>query len=586
MMKALDKRGYILGLIVISIIMLAGAIYAVQIPRKQEIEGKWVSHTREVLAALDTLSKHMTEAETGERGYVLTGDASFLAPYLDAITFIDADVARIETLITDNPVQQARAPSLREDVKNKLDHLREVVDLREHDGFDAAAKSIATGRGRDLMSSIHRKIEEMRHEEEALLNIRVEKWSSAAALTRMVVLSIGGMVYLLACIIYFNLYQEAKRRQQLAEAEARANAIQRAEAERLANIVTIQREIAAHNMDLAAAMNIISRETQKLTHASGAIVEMLDGGDIVYRAGSGAAAAHVGVRIKAQGSLSGLCMRENHVLRCVDSETDDRVDREACRRVGLRSMVVVPLRHHGKSVGVLKVLSPHTNAFADEAVATLELMAGVLSASISDAITADAIRGANQQLTIANESLVLQKMELESANKLLEGLATTDGLTGLKNHRTFQEQLALEFQRATRHKKPFSLIILDVDYFKKYNDTFGHPAGDAVLKKIGAMLATAARSTDCVARYGGEEFALLLPETDADGAMVIAERVRAAIASAEWEQREITVSVGVSSFSGQKEASELLNAADKALYVSKTNGRNRVSAAARDGIAA
>src|SRR5262249_19652895 len=150
----------------------------------------------------------------------------------------------------------------------------------------------------------------------------------------------------------------ARQRQAIADAERRASAIQRAETERLTRIVTLQNEIVTQTMDLPASLQLMTEHTQALTGAAGGIVEILDGDEMESRAASGTAAPHIGLRLKAANSLSGRCLRENAVLKCDDSETDERVDRVACRRVGLRSMVVVPLRHNGQAVGVLKVLSP------------------------------------------------------------------------------------------------------------------------------------------------------------------------------------------------------------------------------------
>jgi diguanylate cyclase (GGDEF)-like protein len=129
---------------------------------------------------------------------------------------------------------------------------------------------------------------------------------------------------------------------------------------------------------------------------------------------------------------------------------------------------------------------------------------------------------------------------LRLANEKLERLATTDGLTGLKNHRAFQELLANEYARATRYKKPLSLVMLDVDHFKGFNDSFGHPAGDVVLKRVASLLQENARTTDVAARYGGEEFALLLPETGPRGAAMTADRILQAIARDAWELRPVT----------------------------------------------
>ena len=174
--------------------------------------------------------------------------------------------------------------------------------------------------------------------------------------------------------------------------------------------------------------------------------------------------------------------------------------------------------------------------------------------------------------------LEFQKRELEKANGQLEALATLDGLTGIKNHRAFQERLEEETARAGRYGSPLSLLMLDVDHFKQYNDSFGHPAGDDVLKKVARLMGECSRDTDVVARYGGEEFAAILPQTDPAGAAVIAERIRHAIANAPWPSRAVTASLGVATLTPAQTGGDLIAAADKALYQSKTSGRNRVSA--------
>lgn len=168
-----------------------------------------------------------------------------------------------------------------------------------------------------------------------------------------------------------------------------------------------------------------------------------------------------------------------------------------------------------------------------------------------------------------------QKLALEEANRKLETLAVTDGLTGLSNHRRFQEELDTAFSYHERMHSPLSLILLDVDNFKKYNDAFGHPAGDDVLKKVSRVLTETSRSYEVVARYGGEEFAVLLPGTAKEQAMLAAERFRIAIEGAEWPMREVTASFGVASLDASvTKPRDLIQHADAALYASKQNGRN------------
>lgn len=171
------------------------------------------------------------------------------------------------------------------------------------------------------------------------------------------------------------------------------------------------------------------------------------------------------------------------------------------------------------------------------------------------------------------------------ANEKLNLLAHSDGLTELLTRRAFDQALALEFARGKRSAIPLSLLIIDVDWFKRFNDHYGHPAGDECLRAVaGCMKATARRPTDSAARYGGEEFALILPETDARGAFVIAENLRGKVRDlglthAGSEKGIVTVSIGVGTFdpgSAPIEIADLLRRADEALYGAKAAGRDRV----------
>ncbi len=175
--------------------------------------------------------------------------------------------------------------------------------------------------------------------------------------------------------------------------------------------------------------------------------------------------------------------------------------------------------------------------------------------------------------------LATANAQLERANARLEELATTDGLTGLINHRVFEERLAEEFLRSRRYGEPLSLIVLDVDRFKTYNDSFGHLAGNEVLRKLSKVLREHARETDLVARFGGEEFALILPHTAVGEALILAERLRSALEETVWSaQYPITASFGVCLLIPEMDGPDALVArADVALYRAKAGGRNRVS---------
>jgi len=167
--------------------------------------------------------------------------------------------------------------------------------------------------------------------------------------------------------------------------------------------------------------------------------------------------------------------------------------------------------------------------------------------------------------------------QLKALNQKLQSLAVTDGLTGLHNHRAFQDYLEEQFQTAMRNKQPLALILMDVDHFKQYNDTYGHQAGDEVLRQVAQILQAHVREGDFVARYGGEEFVVVLPRADLESAVAVAERLRRAVESAEWSLRPVTGSFGVACARPDMETrQELIEAADQALYQAKKNGRNRV----------
>ncbi len=212
---------------------------------------------------------------------------------------------------------------------------------------------------------------------------------------------------------------------------------------------------------------------------------------------------------------------------------------------GSRTLAVLPLVRHGRPLGFL----------AFEA-ATLAPCAAVA-----------------RQLAVALESVRLQAA--------VHSLTVTDELTGLHNRRFFERELRREVDRSRRYTREVALVMIDVDHFKDYNDSFGHRAGDDALRRVAALLVGAAhRRLDAVSRYGGEEFAVLLAETDLEGARCVAERMRDAVATSQDFLRTITISAGVATpGSDGIDSEQLVLRADQALYQAKGEGRNRVCVA-------
>lgn len=252
----------------------------------------------------------------------------------------------------------------------------------------------------------------------------------------------------------------------------------------LMSIIKTQAEIAKLGMNLAAVMTLVAEEAQKITHAKGAMVELAEGEDMVYRAVSGSAAHLLGLRLNIQNSLSGLCVEENQTLYCEDSETDPRVDREACRKVGLRSMAVVPLMYCDQTVGVLKIYSEKVSAFQTQDLTILTLMSELIAAAMYHATK-------------------LGEQELYH-------LATKDQLTGLANRAYFLDCLRQGIASAKKQDKSIGILMLDMDGLKPINDGYGHRIGDEALKEIAQRILKNTRHDDLVARLGGDEFAIIL----------------------------------------------------------------------------
>ena len=303
-------------------------------------------------------------------------------------------------------------------------------------------------------------------------------------------------------------------------------------------IIKTQSEIAASDLDMNQVMHLAAKRAQEITGATSAVIELPEGDEMVYAVTSGEATPYLGIRMDRRSTLSGLALDRDQVLFCEDTEIDPRVDRRASRRVNLRSMICVPLKHHGQNVGVLKVYSPQPRHFGPADVETLNLLSEAISAHL------------------AHASL------FEVAAK--EG--RTDALTGLFNRRAYEERRVVEAARSARYGHPLALGIFDLDGFKAVNDRHGHSAGDEVLKGVAEVIGSS-RLTDDAFRIGGDEFAVLMPETKLEGGKIAAKRLAEAIAEAKLGDGSVTASYGVASTVG--DALSLHDAADRALLAAK-----------------
>jgi diguanylate cyclase (GGDEF)-like protein len=269
----------------------------------------------------------------------------------------------------------------------------------------------------------------------------------------------------------------------------------------LLTVVEAQSAIAAADLDLDAVMALVCAKAQELTGADGAAVELVEGGEMVYRAATGSVSDFVGLRLQREGSLSGRCVAAGHALTCDDAAADDRVDGPACTRIGVVSMLCVPLIDRDGVVGVLKVMSRHRRAFGERDEDTLSLLSGLIAAQMRHA----------QVYARAEEA------------------SREDPLTGLSNPRAYRERLDAEVARAIRHGRALTLCHIELDGAEALAAEHGPKAVDDALLRIARGLCTV-RACDQAFRIGDSQFALLLFETSEREADVVLRRLHSTLA--------------------------------------------------------
>jgi diguanylate cyclase (GGDEF)-like protein len=262
-----------------------------------------------------------------------------------------------------------------------------------------------------------------------------------------------------------------------------------------------------------------------------------------------------GLEFTDNAGLASMVVKNKHYLPASGAAPSEAavVYTRKVKLTGMESLLVLPLVVKDEAVGTFTLACHRPAAFSKQTRDMLGVIVNQVAVSLENA-----------------------KMYAR-----MQQMATTDGLTGLMNHRTFQGRFDEMLGRAGRHGKPCSLILPDIDHFKKINDTYGHPMGDQVLRRVAKVLADGARKIDIVARLGGEEFALVLEETDAAGARKVAERIRLEVAALQFSSEKgpfrLTLSMGIASYPEHaREKQVLFDRADKSLYHAKHAGRNQV----------
>ncbi len=300
-------------------------------------------------------------------------------------------------------------------------------------------------------------------------------------------------------------------------------------------------------LDLNDLADFVTDKTVQIAEAEKASLMMVDElkGELVLKSFKGLDKEKVVWRMKLGELIAGWVAKEGQALLVTDIDSDPRFKLyPKGPRYKTKSFISLPLKTDSRVIGVMNVTDKlaQTQIFTEEDVRYLSLLAHQAVAQI-------------ENIRLCEE---------------LSSLAVTDALTGLFNHRYFQDKLSSEIVRAKRYKHLLTLVMVDIDSFKTYNDRYGHLEGDRVLKQVAGIMRECTREVDIVSRYGGEEFMIILPETGLQGAKTMAEKIRKSV-----EKKKITISAGIAGYKEDLSKDDLISQADQALYKAKAKGKNK-----------
>jgi diguanylate cyclase (GGDEF)-like protein len=516
----------------------------------------WVNHTYQVLEAKERLLSHMANAETGQRGYIITGEAEYLEPYYISINTIKDQLDTLQRLTADNPKQQQRFNALRPLLQQRLDKLQAVLEIRQERGFPAAQQAIREARGRQVMDAIRRLIDEMTDEENRLLQQRSRQAELATRNTILVVASGGVLAFALLPVAAFAINRSLERRRTielaLQESEIKLKSWV-GELEQRSRKISLLGELSdalQSCFTLSEAYAVVDELVEPLfPDMSGAIYITSESRDLVEA-------------IATWGSLSTqpemfnptACwgLRRGRAYFITNGHSSLRC--QHLQQPFPAEYCCIPMMAQGEALGTLYLAATNKDNFTPAK--------RLLSVTVAEHI---ALAFANLKLreTLRNQSI-------------------RDPLTSLFNRRYMEEFLEREVRRAERSQQSLGIVMLDIDHFKHFNDTFGHEAGDVVLREVGLLLRNSVRASDIACRYGGEELMLLLPDTSLEATRQRAEQIREAVAhlSIHYHRQAlgiITISAGVASFPAHGPTGDaVIRKADAALYCAKVAGRDRV----------
>ncbi len=519
----------------------------------------WIEHTYQVINRIEVADRALRAAEASARGYRLTGHPEFRSQFLAGVPEVDQATRELTLMIRDNPAQDARAEALRIAARAHVAELQRLYDLQETQGSEVARLATDPALTLRQWGEIESAGTSMRREELRLLDAR--KALSQRRAIQLVSIVVLGMLFASALMatLMWSVVRENRRVRAL-EREARTAARDMAAAMARVDRLSEQRHALSRYSGMLQSCESRDEVIQLTIDTIRTLAPEASGQCYLLRASQDfyESVASFGDRVTStvDSLLAHDCWAlrrgQPHLLR-------GGHDGPRCQHLDIpppegSASLCVPLVAQGTPIGLLHVDAPADGDAAGQDAGLIGQIAEQLGLAI-----------ANLQL---RETLRTQSLR--------------DPLTGLFNRRYLEVSLARELQRCERRGLPLSVLMLDVDHFKRFNDTHGHAAGDALLGTVGRLIQAGVRAEDIACRYGGEEFTLVMPELDAAGVIARAEQLRRTIGMTTLQHAgrtlgPVTVSIGIATHPGDGTTPELLmQVADTMLYQAKAEGRDRV----------
>ena len=366
---------------------------------------------------LSALNALLVDAETGQRGYIITGQEKYLKPYNDALEAIPKTYDELDVALAESPEQHIRLEHVQEIATKKLTELNETIEYKRAGQDSQVLKQVIEGSGQIFMTDLRNLLKTMYNVQQAQVSMHNQNMEEIIERSRKVVFGGSFLAIILVSSLLFMLDRNRELKQAIQKSLKESNLELEKQKTLLSKIINAQNEIATSALDSKLIMDKVVNLSMDLTNADGSIIEIGEGDDMIYYYAAGAARNFLGMKIKKEGSFSGLCLNEKKVLICDDSETDDRVNRDACRKVNLRSMIVIPLVHGKKTIGILKNYSATANHFDQQSRTTLELVTGILSSALGQAYEFEEKTLAIVELETAKKELMASRDQAESATQ-------------------------------------------------------------------------------------------------------------------------------------------------------------------------